>query len=157
MQTAGQNEHHKVAGMNLQFATFYVDSLLFGIDVMQVQEIIRYQEMTPVPLSSPIIEGLINLRGQIITAIDLRRRLGLPPLEEGKLPMNVVVHHEEEVVSLLVDQIGDVLELSHDQFEDSPETLDAVAKDLVKGVYKLEKELMLVLNVAHAVSVDVEH
>ena len=76
---------------NKQFATFFLNGLFFGVEVLKVQEVIRYQEMTRVPLAPAMIEGLINLRGQIITAIDLRRRLELPPRAKGQLPMNVVV------------------------------------------------------------------
>ena len=90
-----------------QYCTFLVDGHYFGLDVRKVQEIIRYQEMTSVPLASPVVRGLINLRGQIVTAIDLRRRLDLTERPEGTLPMNVVVRTEEGVVSLLVDEIGD--------------------------------------------------
>ncbi|MCI5065249.1 chemotaxis protein CheW [bacterium] len=136
----------------VQFATFYVGEMLFGLDVMQVQEIIRYQEMTPVPLSSPIVEGLINLRGQIITAIDLRKRLGMEPLESESRPMNVVVRHEEEVVSLLVDRIGDVLEVHSEQYEDAPDILSGSSREVVQGVFKLKEELLLVLDVENAVS-----
>ncbi len=143
----------KSKGLQEQYATFYVDGLLFGIDVMQVQEIIRYQTLTPVPLAPPVIEGLINLRGQIITAIDLRRRLGLKPADEELLPMNVVIRSEAEVVSVLVDQIGDVLEVEAAQFESTPESLDRDVRSLVKGVYKLEDDLMLVLDIAAAVNV----
>lgn len=148
-----QNSFEKQAALREQYATFYVDGLLFGIDVMQVQEIIRYQTLTPVPLAPSVIEGLINLRGQIITAIDLRRRLGLPAAENNLLPMNVVIRSEDEVVSVLVDQIGDVLEVEAAQFESTPESLEPQVRGLVKGVYKLDKELMLVLDIAEAVRV----
>ena len=136
-----------------QFATFYIDKMLFGIDVHRVQEIIRYQEMTKVPLAPETIRGLINLRGQIITAVDLRTRLGLP---EGKnLPMNVVVHADDGIVSLLVDKIGDVLEVNETQFEKTPETLMGTVKELIGGVYKLQGQLLLVLDQEKAVQVDV--
>ena len=78
-----------------QYATFFVDGLFFGIDVLQVQEVLRYQEMTRVPLAPAVIEGLINLRGQIVTAVDMRRRLKLPPRADGQTPMNTVVRTEE--------------------------------------------------------------
>ncbi len=141
--------------LQAQFATFLVGDLLFGVDVMQVQEIIRYQEMTPVPQSSPMIEGLINLRGQIITAIDMRRRLGLEERDADHLPMNVVVRHEDEVISLLVDEIGDVLEVSASQFEQTPDTIEARSRELVEGVYKLDGKLLLVLDCARATDVEV--
>src|SRR6185437_9611239 len=106
-----------------QFATFTVDKLLFGIEVYRVQEVIRYQDMTAVPLAARGAAGLINLRGEVVTAIDMRIRLGLPPRPEGEMPMNVVVRVDDEPVSLLVDTIGDVAQVSADQFEEPPETM----------------------------------
>src|SRR5271170_1222411 len=94
-----------------QFSTFVVDELLFGVGVEKVQEVIRYQEMTRVPLAPPGVKGLINLRGQIVTAIDLRSRLGLCERAAGNLPVDVVIRHKDGPVSLLVDEIGDVLEV----------------------------------------------
>lgn len=135
-----------------QFATFFLDGLLFGIEVRKVQEVIRYQVMTRVPIAPLMIEGLINLRGQIITAIDLRRRLELPPRAAGQLPMNVVVRSEDGAVSLLVDEIGDVIDIQDDTYEGTPETLKGVARELVSGVYKSESRLLLVLDVAKAVT-----
>ena len=134
-----------------QFCTFYLDGLYFGIEVEGVQEVIRYQEMTPVPLAPPVIRGLINLRGQIVTAIDLRRRLELRPRPDGELPMNVVVRSEDGAVSLLVDEIGDVLETSPEAFEGPPETLSGVARSLIRGAYKLADRLLLVLDTEKAV------
>jgi purine-binding chemotaxis protein CheW len=106
-----------------------------------------------VPLASPVVSGLINLRGRIVTAIDLRRRLGLPDRAAGKRPMNVVVRTGEEVVSLLVDEIGDVIEVPEEKFEKPPETLRGIARTLVEGAYKLENQLMLVLNTCETVEV----
>lgn len=131
---------------NRQFATFFLNGLFFGIEVLKVQEVIRYQEMTRVPLAPRMIEGLINLRGQIVTAIDLRRRLELPPRAEGQLPMNVVVRTDDGAVSLLVDEIGDVVEIQDDIYERPPETLNGVARDLIRGVYKLKERLLLILD-----------
>src|SRR5208282_5950696 len=92
-----------------QLCTFYLGEQYFGLDVLKVQEIIRYQEMTRVPLAPPVVRGLINLRGQIVTAIDLRRRLEMNDRPKDQLPVNVVVHTDDGAVSLLVDEIGDVL------------------------------------------------
>ena len=136
-----------------QYATFYVDEHLFGIDVTQVQEIMRYHEMTPVPLSSRIVQGLINLRGQIITAIDLRRRFGMEDCPEGNQPMNVVTHVEGETISLLVDRIGDVLEVENSRFERTPDTLKGVSQELVSGVYKLDRQLLLILDTKKTVDI----
>lgn len=130
-----------------QLCTFHVDDLYLGVDVMEVQEVIRYQEMTAVPLAPEVVRGLINLRGQIVTALDLRRMLELGPLTEGELPTNVVIRDgADEAVSLLVDQIGDVVDTNPDDFEPVPPTLTGPARDLVLGAYKLPHTLLLVLD-----------
>jgi purine-binding chemotaxis protein CheW len=129
-----------------QFCTFFVNGLFFGVEVLRVQEVIRYQGMTRVPLAPAMVQGLINLRGQIVTAIDLRRRLELAPREAEQLPMNVVVRSDDGTVSLLVDEIGDVVEIQDDIYERPPETLKGVARDLVQGVYKLKERLLLILD-----------
>jgi purine-binding chemotaxis protein CheW len=136
-----------------QFCTFYLDGHMFGVKVEQVQEVFRYQAMTTVPLAPPEVRGLINLRGQIITALDLRLRLGMKLLPEDKLPMNVVVRTEDGVVSLLVDEIGDVLEVSEDVYERPPETIPLEVRKLVLGVYKLQGKLLLILDSEKAVNV----
>jgi purine-binding chemotaxis protein CheW len=129
-----------------QFSTFVVDRLLFGVEVEKVQEVIRYQEMTRVPLAPPVVKGLINLRGQIVTAVDLRRRLGLRERAATDLPMNVVVRHEDGAVSLLVDEISDVLEVEEEAFELPPGTLAGEARELIRGVYKLKDTLLIALD-----------
>ena len=130
-----------------QFCTFYLEDLFFGINVLDVQEIIRYQDMTSVPLSPVVVEGLINLRGQIVTAIDVRRRLELPERDPESEPTNVIIQTDDDsTASLLVDEIGDVIEVSEDLFERPPETLKGTARDLIEGAYKLENSLLLVLN-----------
>lgn len=139
-----------------QYCTFHLDYLFFGVEVHKVQEVIRYQEMTRVPLASPVVQGLINLRGQIVTAIDLRRRLELKPRPEEQLPMNVVVRTDDGPMSLLVDEIGDVLEMDSDAFERPPETLRGVARALIRGAYKLKDRLLLTLDTERAVQLDSE-
>lgn len=129
-----------------QYATFFVEGLFFGVDVLQVQEVLRYQEMTRVPLAPDVIEGLINLRGQIVTAVDMRRRLHLQPRADGQTPMNAVVRTEEGAVSLLVDEIGDVVEVDTAAFESTPENVDPAARELLLGVYKLKDRLLLILD-----------
>ncbi len=130
-----------------QFCTFYLEDYFFGISVKLVQEVIKFQEMTPIPLAPPCTEGFINLRGQIVTAIDLRRRLGYKKREDGEKPMNVIVHYGQEPVSLLVDKIGDVIEVDESLFESPPDTLTGETREVVDGVYKLENQLLLVLNI----------
>lgn len=136
-----------------QFSTFVVDGHLLGIEVTRVQEVIRYQEMTRVPLAPPEVSGLINLRGQIVTAMDLRRRLGLPERAADELPMNVVIGVDDGAVSLLVDAIGDVLEVAEERFEEPPETLRGDVRDFIRGAYKLEGDLLLELNTDRVIDV----
>jgi purine-binding chemotaxis protein CheW len=136
-----------------QFATFFVDNLLFGVEVLRVQEVLRYQEMTSVPRAPDVIEGLINLRGQIVTAIDMRRRLGLTRRSGERPPMNMVVRSDDGAVSLLVDEIGDVLEVEESAFETTPENVDARIRELTTGMYKLKDRLLLILDTSKAIDV----
>ena len=135
-----------------QYCTFYLDGHYFGLDVRRVQEVIRYQQMTQVPLAHPAVRGLINLRGQIVTAIDLRRRLDFAERPAEQQPLNVVVQTDDGAVSLLVDEIGDVLEVSEDSFERPPETLRGTARELILGAYKLPEGLLLILDTERTVS-----
>lgn len=134
-----------------QYCTFTVGGLLFGVEVGKVQEVLRHQAMTPVPLAPPEVAGLINLRGQIVTAVDLRVRLGMQ--EADHLPMNVVMRGEDEAVSLLVDSIGDVVDVDDETFEEPPQTLDPAARALITGAYKLANGLLLVLDTDQAITV----
>jgi len=135
-----------------QFCTFFLQDFMFGIEVQAVQEVIRYQAMTPVPLAPSTVHGLINLRGQIVTAIDLRTRLDLAPRTGEELPTNVIVRTPDGAVSLLVDEIGDVVEVDPALFESPPETLVGAARLVVTGVYKLEGRLLLILDVGSTVT-----
>lgn len=139
-----------------QYATFFVNDLFFGIEVLHVQEVLRYQEMTKVPLSPQVIEGLINLRGQIVTAIDMRRRLKLAPRESSETPMNMVVRSEDGAVSLLVDEIGDVLSVRRDDYEHAPENTSRELREMITGVYKLEGKLLLVLDTERVLQAQAE-
>lgn len=134
-----------------QYCTFFLRGLYFGLPVLDVQEIIRCQPMTRVPLAPKAVRGLINLRGQIVTALDLRRRLELPDRSPDELPVNVVIRTDDGAISLLVDEIGDVLDVSEDQFERPPETLVGPARELVCGAYKLPGRLLLALDLARIV------
>jgi purine-binding chemotaxis protein CheW len=134
----------------LQYCTFYLDRLLFGVELKGVQEVIRSLEMTQVPLAPPVVSGLINLRGQIVTAVDLRRRLDLKGRPAGVLPMNVVVRSEDGVVSFLVDEIGDVVEVEDSTFEPAQEMLRGSVRGMILGVHKLQDRLMHVLDTEKA-------
>ncbi len=133
-----------------QFCTFYLDKLLFGVELRGVQEVIRSLEMTRVPLAPSVVSGLINLRGQIVTAVNLRRRLELQPAPAGTRAMNVVVRSEDGAVSLLVDEIGDVVEVEETSFEAPPETLRGSVRNVILGVHKLKDRLLHVLDIEKA-------
>lgn len=137
--------------MAQQFCTFALDGHLFGVPVHTVQEVLRQQETTPVPLSAPEIRGLLNLRGQIVTVVDLRVKLQLPARSTDHA-VNVVVRTADGVVSLLVDEIGDVLEPPDSSFEPAPPTVPSVVRALITAVCKLDGQLMLVLDTELAVS-----
>lgn len=129
-----------------KYATFFLGSHYLGVKVENVQEVFTAKEMTTVPLASPMIAGLINLRGHIIMTIDLRRRLGFddrPPEDEV---MSIVVRTSDGPVNLLVDRIGDVIEVRSDLFEAAPATLEPRLKETIDGIYKLETGLLLALN-----------
>lgn len=140
--------------LNTQFCTFFVRGMFLGLEVTCIQEVIRYQPLTAVPLTSRMIGGLMNLRGQIVTAIDLRHRLGMPVREADERPLNVVVRTPDGAVSLLVDEIGDVIEVDPETFERPPETLGATARELIRGAYKLKGRLLLVLDAARTIDPD---
>jgi purine-binding chemotaxis protein CheW len=129
-----------------QLSTFHVGKYLFGVEVALVQEIVRMQSITPVPLSPPEVAGLINLRGEVLTAVDVRARLGLPPSTSRRPQVNVVVRVDEEPVSLLVDEIGGVQEVSHVAFEATPSTVEPALGALLLGAYTLPEQLLLALD-----------
>jgi purine-binding chemotaxis protein CheW len=135
-----------------QLCTFFLDDQMFGLDVLRVQEINRIQQLAPVPLAPPAVRGLINLRGQIVTAIDLRECLGFPPLDPATRdpvtrPVNIIIPSDEGPVSFLVDEVGDVIDVDDRDFEPPPATLDPAAKAYTRGVYKLPDRLLLVLEI----------
>jgi purine-binding chemotaxis protein CheW len=139
-------------GATRQYCTFSLAHLTFGIEVERVQEVMRARDLTEVPLANEVVEGLINLRGQIVTALDLRRRLVLPDRDlDSPPPMNIVVRTASGELSLLVDAIGDVVDADEDTFEGPPETLDGVARELIIGAYKLDGRLLLILDTERAV------
>ncbi len=136
--------------MSKQYCTFHIAGHYFGIWVNQVQEILRYQPMTTVPLTSPIIQGLLNLRGQIVLAIDLRQRLALPPQDNLEEALNIIVQTEDDVVSFIIDEIDDVIGVDESLFEPVPMPLRGAIGDFVLGAYKLEGKLMLALDTQKA-------
>jgi purine-binding chemotaxis protein CheW len=139
-----------------QFCTFYVEERLYGIAVEQVQEVLREQPMTRVPLAPDAVRGLINLRGKIVTAVDLRKCLGLEAKGTPGASMNVVLNNTEDTVSLLVDDIGDVVTVEREAFEGLPETLHGDVREFVTGVYKLADGLLHVLDAQRSAAVGSE-
>jgi purine-binding chemotaxis protein CheW len=141
----------KASATSGQLATFRLDGDLYGIEVEHVQEVLRSQQLTRVPLAPTAVAGLINLRGQVVTAIELRERLGRKPRPEGQEAVVIVVRLHGEAVSLLVDSIADVVDVDLRDFEAPPDTLDGAARDLIRGAYKLDGQLLLALDVNRAV------
>jgi purine-binding chemotaxis protein CheW len=133
-----------------RMVAFLLDGDLYGVDVSQVQEVLRSHQLTRVPLAPPAVAGLINLRGQVVTAIELRERLGRPARPEGADAVALVVRLDGEVVSLLVDSIVDVVEVAPETFEPPPDTLRGQFRALIRGAYKLEDRLLLALDVRRA-------
>jgi purine-binding chemotaxis protein CheW len=146
--------------MGTLLATFELGSFLCAVPAADVQEVLMEQPRTPAPGASAYIAGLINLRGQVVSTLDLRMRVGIstvPGAMAGSSPsMCVVVRWRDEVWSLLVDRIGDVIEVEDDQFEPPPETLAGPVRDLIVGAYKLENRLLLVLDVEELLAVGAE-
>lgn len=147
--SADRNEHD---GQQLiepanGYLTMKVDGQLFGIPVLSVQDVLGAQEHTRVPKAPPEIAGVLNLRGRVITAIDVRRRLGLPPSMSEDPPMSVVIDLEGELYSLNVDTVGEVLSLSAHTFEDNSATMSPHWRMFSRGIYWLNGELLVALDV----------
>ncbi len=135
-----------LTGTTVNLCTFRLDSFLIGIDVTMVQEVLNRQDATRIPLVSDVIHGLINLRGEIVTTIDLRRRLGLPPRPADVPTMNVVIRTPDGPVALVVDQIGDVIDADEGLFEFPPPTLSGPHREFITGVFKLDEALLLLID-----------
>jgi len=130
------------------YLTVTIAGQLFGIPVLQVQDVLRGQAVTKVPLAAPEIAGSLNLRGRVVTAIDVRKRLKLEHNTEDTSSMSVVVEHDDELYSLIIDSVGDVLSLKDKVFEKNPGTLDPLWKDVSTGIYQLEDDLLIIMDVA---------
>ncbi len=130
-----------------EFVTFQIGSRLFGAKVSDVHDVFKLQAITPVPLTRPDIAGLLNLRGRIVTAIDARRRLGLAPRAgEVKGAIAIGIERDGENYCLIVDAVGEVLRIPAERFEENPVNLDPSWRDISRGVYRLEKGLMIELD-----------
>jgi purine-binding chemotaxis protein CheW len=130
-----------------EYVTVYIDDQLFGIPVLEVHDVLRGLVLTKIPLSPPEVAGALNLRGRIVTAIEVRTRLGLPLLDEDKEGMSVVVEHQGEPYSLMIDNVGEVLSLNEDDMQPNPATLDPRWRDVSAGIYRLEEKLLVILQI----------
>jgi purine-binding chemotaxis protein CheW len=138
------------------YVTIRLAGQLLGIPVLSVHDVLKPQVITRVPLAPGSVAGVLNLRGRIVTAIDLRNRLGLPPRGKDERPgMSVVVEYRGEPYSLLIDSVGEVLSLDETAFERNPVTLDTRWRDVSDGIYRLDEELMVVLDVKRLLDLDV--
>jgi purine-binding chemotaxis protein CheW len=135
-----------------QLCTFFVAGRTFGVEVSAMREVLKAQPLTRVPLAPRQVRGLINLRGQIVTAIDLRERLGFPPSTAERASMNVIVEGEDGLISLLVDEIGDVVVVSGEDVESPPDTVGEGVRRLIRCVYKLQDRLLLLLDIEKTVA-----
>lgn len=138
------------------FVTLKIDNQLFGIPILQVQDVLSEQKITKIPLAPKEIAGALNLRGRIVTAIDVRTRLNLPKREvcEGKRSMSVVIEYNGELYSLIVDTVGEVLNLYEEDHEKNPATLDPIWASVAHSVYRLNDQLMVVLDVKKMLNLD---
>ena len=139
-------------GESQDFVTMTIHDQLFGIPVLTVQDVLGPQKITRIPLASPEVTGSLNLRGRIVTAIDVRKRLGLPVAEGNSKGMSVVVDFNGELYSLIIDTVGEVLSLPAENFERNPATLDPAWREVSGGVYRLKDKLLVVLDVARLLS-----
>jgi purine-binding chemotaxis protein CheW len=130
------------------FLTIYIADQVFGIPVLQVQDVLGEQTVTKVPLAPPEVAGSLNLRGRIVTAINVRKRLGLPASSEKDKKMSVVVEYNNELFSLIIDKVGDVLTLDNKNYEQSPATLDKLWRQISDGIFRMENNLLIVLDVS---------
>lgn len=145
--TGGESSLDHVVGTANDFLTIFIAGQMFGIPVLQVQDVLGDLEVSRIPLAPPEVDGSLNLRGRIVTAINVRKCLGLDNREDGKSVMSVVVEHEDELYSLTIDEVGDVLGLRDEDYEKNPVTLDSKWRGVSLGIYRLDEELLIVLDV----------
>lgn len=145
---AAKRNVQEVSAETQDYVTMFIEGQLFGIPVLTVQDVLAPQKITRIPLAPPEVAGSLNLRGRIVTAIDVRKRLRLKAREDNGKTMSVVVDHGGELYSLMVDQVGEVLSLPAAAFERNPPTLDPLWRDFSAGIYRLDGKLLVVLDVS---------
>ncbi len=136
-------------GESKEFLTMIVGGQMFGVPVLQVQDVLGERKLTRVPLAPPEVSGAMNLRGRIVTAVDLRHKLSMEKKNEGVESMYIVVEYNGELYSLIVDDVGDVLALPDESFEKTPSTIDSSWRELSVGIYRLDGRLLVILDVPH--------
>ena len=141
------SKSESIQGTVAEYVTAMIGSQLFGLPISQVQDVFMPERLPRVPLSPSEIDGVLTLRGRIVTVIDMRARLGMPKNDDGKPPMAIGVDLRGESYGLLIDQIGEVLKLPDDGCEDNPVNLDPRMAKLAGGVHRLDGQLMVVLDV----------
>ncbi len=143
------------ANGHIQVLTLYLDNQKFGVPILTIQDILQTHALTSVPLSEPYIEGVMNLRGRIVTAINLRKRIrNGQSATENQESMNIVIESDHELYSIMVDQVGEVVTLNTNKIEDPPLTLDASWRSVINGVYQEEKEIILMLDTDKIIHTD---
>lgn len=134
------------------FLTIHIGKQIFGLPILQVRDVLGEQKVTRIPLGRPEIAGVLNLRGRIVTAIDIRKCLNQPSRDHGTRTMSVVIDHENELYSFIIDQVGDVMTLTDESYENVPATLDPVWAHLAKGIYRLDGQLLIILDIEKLLS-----
>ncbi len=137
----------KASSATRDYVTLTIAGQWFGIPVLLVQDVLGPRDVAPIPLADRVVAGSLNLRGRIVTVIDMRKRLGLPPRPDDEKGMNVVVDHGGNLCSLLIDAVGEVMSAPEDKFEKNPATVDPLWRDFSDGIYRLENRLLIVLNI----------
>lgn len=146
-----QNSVNAYSSSQQQFVTMRLDEQWFGISVRAVQDVLRNLTISRIPLAPRAVAGALNIRGRVVTAIDMRTRLNMPTKEYGNNTMYVVVEYEQELFALIVDAVGDVLTLSMREFEPVPSNFSPDWREISAGVFKLEKKLMVIIDVIHVI------
>lgn len=144
--TIASNENTEL-GATSEFVTVHIDGQLFGLPIEQVEDVFMPEAITEVPLSNPEVAGVLNLRGRIVTAIDMRKRLGLPKRNDGGPPMAVGIEYQQESYGLIIDRVGEVLRLGRTTFEKNPANLDMRWSTISGGVHRLDGQLLVLLDV----------
>jgi len=141
------DQNAAAAGETVQYVTVFIGGQLFGIPIERVHDVFMPDSVTKVPLSAPEIAGVLNLRGRIVTAINMRQRLNLPPLDGNAMTMAVGIEYRGESYGLVIDKVGEVLNLPLDGHEPNPANLDGKWAAISGGVHRLDRQLMVILDV----------